>query len=422
MRMIDELSSKASLLDQQDPLSKYRQEFYIPKNENGEELLYFTGNSLGLQPKKTATFLQQELEDWAKLGVEGHIHAGHPWLPYHEFLSQKMAQIVGAKPEETVVMNSLTVNLHLMMVSFYRPQGKRRKILMEYSPFPSDIYAVKSQIRYHGGNEEDDIIFLTPDEGEVVSDDQIKNTIEEHADDLALVLIGGVNYYTGQYYPLKKIVQWGHLAGAKVGFDMAHGAGNVPMQLHDSGADFAVWCSYKYLNSGPGSLAGCFVHERHHSKKDMPRFEGWWGQDKETRFLMEDEFKPIPTVEAWQLSNPPILSMTAVLASLDVFAEAGFEQLVEKSKKLTGFMEECLQLAQIPGLKIITPKEPERRGCQLSLVFEGRDKSFYEQLLSAGVIADWREPNVVRIAPVPLYNTYADAANFVRVLLELTDN
>lgn len=420
--MIDELSSKASLLDQQDPLSKYRQEFYIPKNENGEELLYFTGNSLGLQPKKTATFLQQELEDWAKLGVEGHIHAGHPWLPYHEFLSQKMAQIVGAKPEETVVMNSLTVNLHLMMVSFYRPQGKRRKILMEYSPFPSDIYAVKSQIRYHGGNEEDDIIFLTPDEGEVVSDDQIKNTIEEHADDLALVLIGGVNYYTGQYYPLKKIVQWGHLAGAKVGFDMAHGAGNVPMQLHDSGADFAVWCSYKYLNSGPGSLAGCFVHERHHSKKDMPRFEGWWGQDKETRFLMEDEFKPIPTVEAWQLSNPPILSMTAVLASLDVFAEAGFEQLVEKSKKLTGFMEECLQLAQIPGLKIITPKEPERRGCQLSLVFEGRDKSFYEQLLSAGVIADWREPNVVRIAPVPLYNTYADAANFVRVLLELTDN
>lgn len=422
MRMIDELSSKASLLDQQDPLSKYRQEFYIPKNENGEELLYFTGNSLGLQPKKTATFLQQELEDWAKLGVEGHIHARHPWLPYHEFLSQKMAQIVGAKPEETVVMNSLTVNLHLMMVSFYRPQGKRRKILMEYSPFPSDIYAVKSQIRYHGGNEEDDIIFLTPDEGEVVSDDQIKNTIEEHADDLALVLIGGVNYYTGQYYPLKKIVQWGHLAGAKVGFDMAHGAGNVPMQLHDSGADFAVWCSYKYLNSGPGSLAGCFVHERHHSKKDMPRFEGWWGQDKETRFLMEDEFKPIPTVEAWQLSNPPILSMTAVLASLDVFAEAGFEQLVEKSKKLTGFMEECLQLAQIPGLKIITPKEPERRGCQLSLVFEGRDKSFYEQLLSAGVIADWREPNVVRIAPVPLYNTYADAANFVRVLLELTDN
>lgn len=421
MTTMTELQARAEQLDREDPLGQYRNEFHLPKNEQGETLLYFTGNSLGLQPKRTVGFLKQELDDWASLGVEGHVHARHPWLPYHEFLTEKMAQIVGANPEETVVMNSLTVNLHLMMVSFYRPEGKRRKILMEYSPFPSDIYAVKSQIRYHGGSEEDDIIFLSPDDGEVVSDAKIHKTIENHADELALVLIGGVNYYTGQFYPLKKITKWGHQAGAIVGFDMAHGAGNVPMSLHESGADFAVWCSYKYLNSGPGSLAGCFVHERHHGKKDIPRFEGWWGQDKESRFLMEDEFKPIPTVEAWQLSNPTILSMTAVLASLEVFEEAGFDKLVEKSKRLTAFMEECLQKAEIPGLKIITPKESHRRGCQLSLVFEGRDKSFYEQLLAAGVIADWREPNVVRIAPVPLYNCFTDATKFVSIVKSLTD-
>ncbi len=409
----------AQELDRSDPLRAFRDQFHIPKDSDGNDFLYFTGNSLGLQPKLTAEFLQQELKDWANLGVEGHLHAKNPWMPYHEFLTSAMASLVGAKNTEVVVMNSLTVNLHLMMVSFYRPEGNRRKVLMEYSPFPSDIYAVKSQVEYHNGNPEEDIIYLEPDRGEVVSKEKIKATIEQYKDELALILIGGVNYYTGQFYPLQEIVEWGHEHKIVVGFDLAHGAGNVPVNLHDSGADFAVWCSYKYLNSGPGSLAGCYVHERHHENENLPRFEGWWGQNKSTRFLMGDDFDPIPTVEAWQLSNPPILSMAAIFASLKVFEQAGFEKLVEKSRKMTAFMIKALEASEIEGLNVITPQNPEERGCQLSLVFEGKDKRFYNRFFENGIIADWREPNVVRMAPVPLYNRFEDIIDFIEILKKL---
>lgn len=418
---INEGRKRANALDEADELKDYRDRFHYPHLEGNQKVIYYTGNSLGLQPKTTESYIQKELADWAKYGVEGHTHARKPWLSYHERLTHKMAQMVGAKDAETVIMNSLTVNLHLMMVSFYRPEGKRRKVMLEYSPFPSDIYAVASQIRYHGGNPDTDMIFLEPDEGEIVSDRQIQSTIERHKDELAMIMIGGVNYYTGQYYPLESIVEWGHECGAMVGFDLAHGAGNIQPNLHDIGADFAVWCSYKYLNSGPGSLAGCFVHERYHGKRDIPRYEGWWGQNKVRRFLMEDEFDPIPTVEAWQLSNPPILSMAAIEASLDVFHDADFDRICAKRDQLTQFLYNELMVQNWPFLKILTPKDTRRRGCQLSLVFEGYDKKIHEQLAYKGVIVDWREPNVIRVAPAPLYNQYSEVIDFIQIIKEIVD-
>ncbi len=408
----------AKQLDQEDPLRSFREKFHIPKQANGDSCIYLCGNSLGLQPKQTKEALEQELTDWKNYGVEGHFHAKNPWMPYHEFLTEAMAKVVGAKPSEVVVMNTLTVNLHLMMVSFYRPQGKRNKIVIEADAFPSDKYAVESQIRFHGLDPAECMVELKARAGEVcLQEEDIQAQIEALGDELALVLLGNTNYYTGQYYDMKKISAWGHAQGALVGFDCAHGAGNYPLELHDSACDFAVWCTYKYLNAGPGSLGGVFVHERH-ATATLPRFEGWWGHKKETRFKMRDAFEPIPGVEAWQLSNPPILSMAAIWSSLKIFEEAGMQRLREKAIKLTGYLEFLVNKIGDAHMQIITPKNPEHRGCQLSIQVKNADKTLYENISARGVIADWREPDVIRVAPVPLYNSFQDAHSFARILEE----
>ena len=409
--------SFARQMDERDTLKNFRAKFYIPKQANGEDTVYFTGNSLGLQPKTARDYIEQELKDWETLGVEGHFHAQNPWLPYHEFLTEQMAAIVGAKPVETVVMNSLTVNLHLLMVSFYRPTKERYKIVIEAGAFPSDQYAVQSQIKFHGFDIENSLIELTAREGEnCLRIEDIEQTIVENADSIALVLLGGVNYYTGQKFDMRRITEIGQRVGAVVGFDLAHAAGNVELELHDWNVDFAAWCSYKYLNSGPGGIAGVFVHERHSENFDLPRFAGWWGHDKETRFLMGDEFSPMKGAEGWQLSNPPIFQLAALKASLDIYEDAGLKALVEKSKKLTGYLE-CL-LGEIPDerISVITPADEKMRGCQLSIRVGNADKNLFKQISERGVIADWREPDVIRVAPVPLYNSFADVYKFVGTL------
>ncbi len=400
-----------------DELSDYRQQFHIPKDSQGNELIYMTGNSLGLQPKITKGYINQELEDWANLGVDGHTHGKNPWLHYHEFLTKTMADIVGAKPLEVVVMNSLTANLHFMMVSFYKPTPKRYKILIEADAFPSDKYAVESQLRHHGYDDNDGLILWKARKGEELANyDDLENILEQHGDEIALVMIGGVNYYTGQFFDLKRIAALGHKHGCMVGFDCAHGAGNVKLNLHDSNADFAVWCSYKYLNSGPGSLSGAFVHERHANNKDLNRFTGWWSHNKKTRFRMRDEFDQLAGAEGWQLSNPPILSMAAIRASLDVFEKAGFDKLCEKSKQLTGYFEFLINELNNSDIKIITPSNPDERGCQLSIQVKNADKNLHDKLTEAGVITDWREPDVIRCAPVPLYNSFVDVYELVERL------
>lgn len=410
----------AKQLDDQDQLSDFRQQFHIPKDKNGKDLIYFCGNSLGLQPKITKTYIDQELQDWANLGVEGHTEGKNPWLHYHEFLTDTMANIVGAKPIEVVVMNSLTANLHFMMVSFYQPTPKRYKILIEADAFPSDKYAVESQLRHHGYDDKDGLILWKARKGEELANyDDLETILNEHGDEIALVMIGGVNYYTGQFFDLKRITDLGHKHGCVVGFDCAHGAGNVQLNLHDSGADFAVWCTYKYLNSGPGSLSGAFVHERHANNKDLNRFTGWWSHNKKTRFRMRDEFDQLPGAEGWQLSNPPILSMAAIRASLDVIKEAGFDKLCEKSKLLTGYFEFLINQLNNKDIKIITPSDPNLRGCQLSIQVKNADKSLYDKLTNAGVITDWREPDVIRCAPIPLYNSFQDVYNMVERLKQL---
>ena len=407
----------ARSLDANDPLAGYREHFYIPE-VNGEPSIYLCGNSLGLQPRKVAQYVTEELEDWAALGVEGHIHGRHPWLPYHEFLTKPMARVVGAKEGEVVVMNSLTVNVHLLLVSFYRPTAGRRKVIIESDAFPSDLYAVQSQIRFHGGNPDTDLILWSPREGEhTVRYEDLETLVDTYKDELALIFIGGVNYYTGQSFDLERITKLGHAHGITVGFDLAHGAGNINYKLHDSGADFAAWCSYKYLNSGPGSLSGIFVHERHAHAFDLPRFAGWWGHNKETRFGMRDPFDALPGAEGWQLSNPPILPMAAMRASLELFEGAGMDALRQKSIQLTGYLSDLLTAKGL-GVQctLITPAEPGDRGCQLSLLVRPDGKAIFEYLTKHGVIADWREPDVIRIAPVPLYNTFEDVLNFVTLL------
>lgn len=409
--------SFARQMDEQDSLKLFREKFFMPKQPNGEDVLYFTGNSLGLQPRATREYIEQELKDWETLGVEGHFHAKNPWMPYHEFVAEQLANIVGAKKTEVVAMNSLTVNLHLLMVSFYRPTNERYKIIIEADAFPSDQYAVKSQMAFHGFDVENSLIELRPRENETtLRTEDILKTIEENADSLALVLLGGVNYYTGQKFDFERITETGQNAGAIVGFDLAHAAGNVELKLHDWNADFAAWCSYKYLNSGPGGIAGIFVHERHVAKTDLPRFAGWWGHDKETRFLMDDRFVPIRTAEGWQLSNPPIFQLAALKASLDVFEEAGMKNLVEKSKKLTGYLEFLLKKIETDRIGIITPADENRRGCQLSIRVRNADKTLFKAITARGVIADWREPDVIRVAPVPLYNSFTDCWKFVEIL------
>ena len=408
--------------DENDTLAKFRAQFHIPKHSDGTEVVYLCGNSLGLQPKITKSYIDQELKDWAELGVEGHTEGKNPWLPYHEFLTDSMAKIVGAKPIEVVVMNTLTTNLHLMMVSFYRPTPQRYKILIEGDAFPSDKYAVESQLRHHGYDDKDGLILWSSRENEELARyEDLEAILKEQGDEIALIMIGGVNYYTGQYFDLKRITDLGHQHGCVVGFDCAHGAGNVDLDLHNSGADFAIWCSYKYLNSGPGSLSGCFVHERHAYNKDLNRFTGWWSHNKETRFKMRDDFDVLPGAEGWQLSNPPILSMAAIKASLDIFNEAGMDNLVAKSKHLTGYFEFLIQQLNNEHIRIITPSQPKERGCQLSIQVKNADRSLHNKLMEAGVISDWREPDVIRCAPVPLYNSYVDIYHMVERLKEILD-
>ena len=402
-------------LDANDELRNYRNEFYIPLQKNGEEHIYMCGNSLGLQPKRTKQFLNQELDDWATFGVEGHFHAKNPWLPYHEFLAESYAKIVGAKSSEVVAMNTLTVNLHLMMVSFYRPTQKRYKIIIEGDAFPSDIYAVESQIKHHGFLPESSLIKLRPRNGEsAIRSEDIAEIIEAEGDEIALIMLGGVNYYTGQVFDFEIITKLAHSKGIVVGFDLAHAAGNIKLKLHKWGVDFAVWCSYKYLNSGPGSVAGVFIHEKHHNA-NLPRFAGWWGHNKEERFKMPDKFNPIASAEGWQLSNPPILSLAAIRASLSIFDEVGMDKLVSKSIKLTNYLVFLLNSIKTDRIEIITPKE---RGCQLSIRVKNGDKKLFDSITVNGVIADWREPDVIRVAPIPLYNSFQDVFKFYTILKE----
>lgn len=410
----------AQQADKADKLSAFRQKFLIPQH-NGHDVIYFTGNSLGLQPKSTQSYIQQELEDWAKFGVEGHFLAKNPWMNYHEFLTEKMAKVVGALPEETVMMNQLTVNLHLLMVSFYRPTKQRYKILCEAKAFPSDQYALQSQIKFHGLNIEDALIEIEPRKGEyAIRHGDIYDAIEKNKDSLALIMIGGVNYFTGQVFDMKAITEAGHKAGAIVGFDLAHGAGNLKLALHNWNVDFAAWCSYKYLNSGPGSVAGAFVNQKHLKNTDLPMFAGWWGHDKKTRFLMDKTFLPMQTAERWQMSNAPIFAMAACRASLDIFDEVGMDALVERSKRLTAYLEFVVgevNKQKNNCLEIITPKDS--RGCQISIVANGYGKPLFNKLIENGVIPDWREPNVIRCAPVPLYNSFEDIYRFGDILKSL---
>jgi len=404
-------------LDKDDELSHFRHRFHIPKHSDGSDSIYLCGNSLGLQPKLTQEYISQELNDWAKLGVEGHVHGNNPWLSYHELLTDKMAEVVGAKPIEVVVMNTLTTNLHLMMVSFYKPTSKRYKILIEGDAFPSDKYAVESQLRHHGFDDEEGLLLWNSREGEeLLRYEDLEQILEDHGNEIALIMIGGVNYYTGQFFDLKRITELGHSYGCVVGFDCAHGAGNVNLDLHNSGADFAIWCSYKYLNSGPGSLSGVFVHERHAYNKELNRFTGWWSHNKETRFKMRDDFDMLPGAEGWQLSNPPILSMAAIKASLDIFADAGMNNLISKSHKLTAYFEFLVNSIGNDSIKIITPTDKNERGCQLSIQVKNADRTLHDKLTEAGIISDWREPDVIRCAPVPLYNTFEDIYKMVERL------
>lgn len=412
----------AAEMDQSDPLADYRHKFHIPRHKDGEEI-YLCGNSLGLQPKITERYVREELEDWARLAVKGHFAGRRPWMPYHELFSERTARLVGAEPQEVVNMNSLTVNLHFMLVSFYRPTAARHRILIEPSAFPSDRYAAASQIRFHGFDPDVSLVELAPSAGHRGLDmDEVEAVIRSEGERLALVLLPGVQYYSGQAFDMARLTRAAHAVGAVAGFDLAHAAGNLPLQLHDWDVDFAVWCNYKYMNAGPGAVAGCFVHARHAHAFMLPRFAGWWGHDKATRFRMQPEFVPMPGAEGWQVSNPPILALAPLLASLEVLDAAGMARLREKSLRLTGYLEFLLDERLAEAVEIITPRNPAERGCQLSLRITGtrsRAKEIFTRLEQAGVTADWREPDVLRVAPVPLYNSYTDVFRFVEKLTQI---
>ena len=415
--------SYAQQQDANDSLRAYRDRFFLPTfHEN--QVRYFTGNSLGLQPKTVGSYIQQELDDWAKWGVEGHFHGKRPWFSYHENLTEKIAKVVGALPGEVVVTHSLTTNLHLLMVSFFTPQGKRKKIICEAKAFPSDQYALESQIKFHGLDLATDLIEIAPREGEhLINEEDILAKIAEVSEELALVMIGGVNYYSGQLFDMKKITEAAHAVGAIAGFDLAHAAGNIHLKLHDWGVDFAAWCSYKYLNSSPGGVSGMYVHERHANRPELPRFAGWWGHDKSVRFLMEPGFQPMPGAEGWQLSNAPVLGMAAHLASLDIFDEVGMEKLCAKRDQLTAYLEFIIddisnKHKDLCTFEIITPRNQAQRGAQLSMLVHGKGKAIFDKLSEAGVVADWREPNVIRLAPVPLYNSFEDVYYFGKHLAD----
>jgi kynureninase len=404
----------AIAMDARDPLAHFRDRFLFPKTRDGEDTIYLCGHSLGLQPKTVRSYLDQELRDWADLGVEGHFHAQNPWMPYHRLLAGQTAALVGAQPTEVVVMNSLTVNLHLMMTSFYRPTRDRHKIVVERGSFPSDQYAVKSQIAFHGFEPALSLLELAPREGEsCLRDEDIESLIDREGDSIALILLGGVNYGTGQAFDIAGITKAGQRKGCAVGFDLAHAAGNIPLRLHDWGPDFAVWCSYKYLNGGPGCVAGCFVHDRHARAWELPRFAGWWGHEEKDRFQMGPDFHAMAGAEGWQLSNPPILALAALRASMEIFSDAGMERLRAKSVLLTAYMEFLFRRQASHRFSIITPSEPDRRGAQLSIRLPEEGRRLCDRLASVGVIADWREPDTFRVAAAPLYNSFQDVYRFV---------
>ncbi|RMG14522.1 MAG: kynureninase [Planctomycetota bacterium] len=419
----------ARRLDREDPLRSWRERFCIPPSpahDDGRESIYLCGNSLGLQPKAVRTFLERELDDWARLGVEGHFHAEIPWYRYHEALREPAARLVGARPHEVVLMNSLTVNLHLLLISFYRPTPARPRILLDGPCFPSDVYAAKSQLRLHGRDPEADLAWVRPRPGEhTVRAEDIEEVLAREGSSIATVLLGGVNYLTGQRHDLRRLARAAHAAGCLFGVDLAHAAGNVPLALHDDEVDFAVWCSYKYLNSGAGAVAGAFVHERHLGRggeedyaafRALPRCEGWWGNDPDTRFAMEEEFLPVRSADAWQLSNPPIYALAPAKVAYDMFDEVGMPALRRKSERLTAYLLERIDAIGSEAFEVVTPRDPAQRGCQLSILVHERPRELHAALAAAGVVCDFREPNVVRVAPTPFYNTFHDCWAFAEVL------
>jgi kynureninase len=411
--------SFARSMDAGDTLQSYRDQFHIPKTAAGKDAVYLAGTSLGLQPRKARRYIEEELEDWARFGVGGHFQARHPWLSYHENLTGMTARLVGAKPLEVVVMNTLTANLHLMMVSFYRPSARRHKILVEGGAFPSDQYAVASQVRFHGREPQESVLELKPRKDEwTLRTEDIVATIERHRDSLALVLLGNVNYLTGQAFEMQAITEAAHRAGVPAGFNLAHGAGNLKLSLHDWNVDFAVWCTYKYLNAGPGNLSGCFVHENHSRDWRLPRFAGWWGHNKKTRFQMGPDFDPLPGAEGWQLSNPPIFQLAALRAAMEIFDSATMTEIRKKSELLTGYLEFLLDQLPRGYCTMITPRDPAQRGSQLSLRLRGNPKELSKSLAARGVICDFRQPDIIRVAPAPLYNRFTDVFHFARVLGE----
>lgn len=417
--MSSDLLREAQRLDEADPLSRLRKEFIFPRGHGGGDVLYFAGHSLGLMPARARTFVNEELDAWGEYGVEGHFEGKHPWLPYHENITASFARLVGAKESEVVAMNTLTVNLHLMMVSFYKPSGKRRKILIENNTFPSDKYAVDSQARFHGLDPKDAVVELKPSPGKsTVDEEDLLRQIKDLGEELALVMLGNCNYLSGQRFDFAAITRAAHSVGAKVGFNLAHGAGNLHLKLHDDGPDFAVWCSYKYLNSGPGGLAGAFVHERHLGKADIARFEGWWGHDKKSRFKMGPDFQPLPTAEAWQLSNPPIWQLASLRASMELFDEAGIANLRERGDRLTGFFESSLR--ERLG-KVVETVTPASRGSMLCLRFKNDPRSWVPKLQSKNVFVDFREPDIIRATPAPLYNSFTDVAKLIEVFAEVAN-
>ena len=404
-------------MDQTDPLRELRSQFIIPKTSEGKDQIYFCGNSLGLQPKKTREHVDAILNQWGQLGVEAWWDAETPWLDYNDSINKSMSKVVGAKPSEVAIMNSLSVNLHLLLISFYRPTQERYKIIMEKDAFPSDQYIIQSQIKMHGLDPLSCIIEICPEPGhETISAKAIEDTISHHGSSTALILIGGVNYITGQAFDLKKITQLGHQYGCKVGFDLAHAAGNISLRLHDDEVDFAAWCNYKYLNCGPGSVGSIFVHERHHSQEDIVRLEGWWGNKRSNRFLMRDKFDPEPGAEAWAMSTPPIIALASIKASMEIFDQLSLSSVQQKASMLTGYLEYLLRSIPNDTIGIITPDLPSERGCQLSIRVTGSNKTLFQKIINQGVICDWREPDVIRVTPVPLYNSFSEVYNFAQIL------
>ena len=415
------LLDRARQLEDQDPVKTRRDQFHIPQRKDGGDMVYFCGNSLGLMPKAVFGDVQAELEDWRDLAVDGHQHARRPWYPYHESFRESGSRLVGARPGEVVFMNTLTANLHFLMASFYRPKGRKTRILSDAPTFPSDIYALQAQIRWHNGDVNRDMLVLEPKEGRHCLETQdIVGSLEEHHSDLAMVMLAGVNFFTGQAYDLAAISAACAAHDVPFGVDLAHAAGNIDLNLHDDGVDFAAWCSYKYINCGPGAVGGAFVHERHATNEDLVRLAGWWGNDPATRFQMDEmtDFVPHPGAEGWQVSNPPILSMAPLHASLAIFDEVGISSLRERSKRMTGFLEECISAIGEDHYSIITPADEDSRGAQISIKVHGSAQELREFLQATGIVTDFRPPDVIRIAPTPLYNTYEEIARFSQVLGE----